>query len=44
VPEKWLDLKIGQNLDITVSLFKNEWNGKVSVEGRILDIEYGIIE
>ncbi|MBQ2638944.1 single-stranded-DNA-specific exonuclease RecJ [Candidatus Saccharibacteria bacterium] len=43
-PEKWLDLKTGQNLDITASLFKNEWNGKVSVEGRILDIEYGIIE
>ena len=37
-PEKWLKVPVGAKISVAVQLMRNEWNGKVLVEGRILDI------
>lgn len=37
-PEEWLNLEENLLLDVTISLMKNEWNGRVFAEGHILDI------
>ena len=37
-PKKWLEIESGETLDLVISLLKNEWNGKISTEGHILDI------
>jgi single-stranded-DNA-specific exonuclease len=38
-PEEWLTLESGVFVSVTVQLTRNEWNGKTSVEGRILGVE-----
>lgn len=37
--EEWFDFQPGERADVWVSVLKNEWNGSVSVEGRILRIK-----
>ncbi|MBQ3306164.1 single-stranded-DNA-specific exonuclease RecJ [Candidatus Saccharibacteria bacterium] len=36
---EWFELQPGERADVWVSVMKNEWNGSVSVEGRILRVE-----
>ena len=38
-PEEWLTLESGVFVSVVVQLVRNEWNGKTSVEGRILGVE-----
>lgn len=38
-PDEWFLVEPGDEVDVTVQLMKNEWNGVVSVEGRILAIQ-----
>ena len=38
VPEEWLKTPVGATVTVTVQLMRNEWNGRVFVEGRILDL------
>ena len=37
-PKEWLEIKPDETLDLVISLTRNEWNGRVSSEGYILDI------
>ena len=37
-PENWLRIEPGEQLDVTIKLIENEWNGTRSVEGHIVDI------
>ena len=37
-PEAWFRLSAGERANILIRVLENEWNGTVSVEGRILDI------
>lgn len=37
-PEAWFTIYQGEKIDVLVRLIENEWNGVVSVEGRIIDI------
>ena len=39
-PEEWMKTKEGTKVDVTVQLMRNEWNGRVSVEGRILGLKF----
>lgn len=36
-PEAWFAFSQGEKVDILIRLLENEWNGTVSVEGRIVD-------
>ncbi len=38
-PGEWMKVPVGEVINVTVQLMRNEWNGRVFVEGRILDIE-----
>lgn len=38
-PEKWMNVKAGEKICVSVQLMRNEWNGRIFVEGRILDIK-----
>ena len=38
-PAKWLEVAVGQRVNLTLSLAVNEWNGMRSVEGRILEVD-----
>ena len=38
-PEKWMEISEGEKLNVKVQLMRNEWNGRVFVEGRILGLE-----
>lgn len=37
-PEKWFNVSVGENVSVVVQLMRNEWNGRVFVEGRILNL------
>ena len=37
-PEEWLNTQVGEKVSVVVRLMKNEWNGRVFVEGRILNL------
>ena len=37
-PEEWLNTPVGTQVSVVVQLMKNEWNGRVFVEGRVLDL------
>ena len=39
-PEEWLAIQPMTEVSVKVRLMRNEWNGRVSVEGRILEINY----
>jgi len=39
-PEEWLAIRPMTEVSVKVQLIRNEWNGRVSVEGRILEINY----
>lgn len=39
-PEEWLAIQPMTEVSVKVQLMRNEWNGRVSVEGRILEINY----
>ena len=39
-PEEWLAIQPMTEVSVKVQLIRNEWNGRVSVEGRILEINY----
>ena len=39
-PEEWMETKKGTKVDVMVQLMRNEWNGRVSVEGRILGLKF----
>ena len=39
-PEEWLTIQPMTEVSVKVQLMRNEWNGRVSVEGRILEINY----
>ena len=39
-PEEWLKIEPMTMVSVKVQLLKNEWNGRISVEGRILEINY----
>ena len=39
-PEEWMKTEVGAKVDVTVQLIRNEWNGRVSVEGRILGLKF----
>ena len=38
-PEEWLNTPVNSTISVVVQVIRNEWNGRVSVEGRILDIK-----
>lgn len=38
-PEEWKEVEIGASVRVQFNLTKNEWRGKVSVEGSILSLE-----
>jgi single-stranded-DNA-specific exonuclease len=38
-PEAWFEVRTGALVNVKIQLMRNEWNGRVSVEGRILDID-----
>lgn len=38
-PEKWLNTPVNSTISVVVQVIRNEWNGRVFVEGRILDIK-----
>ena len=37
--EEWMAISEGEKLNVKVRLMRNEWNGRVFVEGRILGVE-----
>lgn len=39
-PEEWLEIKTGAKVDAIVQLMRNEWNGRVFVEGRIQGLKF----
>ncbi len=43
-PKRWFKFQVGELVDVKIKLLKNEWNGRVSVEGRILEIQGCIFE
>ena len=38
-PEQWLDIPEGAAVNVTFTAVRNEWNGRVSVEGRVLGLK-----
>ena len=41
-PEEWLKTEAGEEVSAVVQLVKNEWNGNVYVEGRILGLKKSV--
>jgi single-stranded-DNA-specific exonuclease len=41
-PEKWLEVRVEEKVNVVVQLTRNEWGNRVSVEGRILEIKTGL--
>ncbi len=37
-PEKWLRIQEGTSVNVVVKILKNEWNGRVTPEGRVIDL------
>lgn len=38
-PEEWLNTPVNSVISVVIQVVRNEWNGRVSVEGRILDLK-----
>ena len=38
-PEEWLNIPVGKTISVVVELMRNEWNGRVYVEGRALHVK-----
>lgn len=38
-PEEWLNTPVNSTISVVIQVVRNEWNGRVSVEGRILDLK-----
>ena len=38
-PEEWLNTPVNSVISAVIQVVRNEWNGRVSVEGRILDLK-----
>ncbi len=38
-PEEWLKIPVGKTISVVVELMRNEWNGRVYVEGRALHVK-----
>ncbi|MBP5511791.1 single-stranded DNA exonuclease RecJ [Candidatus Saccharibacteria bacterium] len=38
-PEEWLIIPVGKTISVVVELMRNEWNGRVYVEGRALHVK-----
>ncbi|MBP5675168.1 single-stranded-DNA-specific exonuclease RecJ [Candidatus Saccharibacteria bacterium] len=38
-PDEWMEISVGEKMNVKVQLMRNEWNGRVFVEGRILGID-----
>lgn len=38
-PDRWMEISVGEKVNVKVQLMRNEWNGRVFVEGRILDLK-----
>ena len=38
-PEEWLNTPVNSMISVVIQVVRNEWNGRVSVEGRILDLK-----
>ena len=43
-PKRWFKFQVGELVDVKIKFLRNEWNGRVSVEGRILEIQGCIFE
>ena len=39
-PEEWLEIEVGTKVNVVVKLMRNEWNGRVFVEGRIQGLKF----
>ena len=37
--EEWLNTPVNSTISVVIQVVRNEWNGRVSVEGRILDLK-----